>query len=550
MPMTESRRRILGLTLREHIGGRWAISWVLFVFNIPFNLLSITTNISQVPGENQWLGWVLVAIAGLITIGVFFLIGDFILFRSRRVAPVPIAAVIGFGFVTGAARGVVVVLVADALNLQPVTLGGLLNRVVAGAVLGAAVMPLGALALSVVSRYRAERQHLLDERAEIERRRLAEQDEVRVLRAAVVDDVRQEVLDVARTVIQDGGGPQEVPAALRRTSHSLWAEPSFDSQVSESPIRVSSVIWRQVSTRKLPVLWICVLWGLSATGTVIGFNGLLLGGLQVAFGVFSLAVCLAIANRWIASKPQDWAWATGTFVGLGWIFTSPISYALFDNRPLETALPVMVLNLFWLPIIVALMTIAASAVSSGEEVLERLRGSIDAADVTTRALEVERDQILRELAEQLHGSVHSPLVTRFALAVDERSIHDQVGEAVASLGRLTVDVPLQERLLELATSWDGLVDIEVEVSGGNAHGRDVERVVKEAIANAYRHGHATSISVRIRDAAGSVEVFVEDDGVGLSPTVSPGLGSRLFDTLGEWAIDRVGNKTVVRMRLD
>ena len=443
-------RRVLGLTLREHIGGRWAISWVLFVINIPFNMLSITTNISGQPEGSQWFGWFLVALAGLATIGVFFLLGDFVLFRNRRVHSVPVGAVIGFGAVIGIVRGLVVVLTADALGVQKFTAVGLTNRMIAGALLGAIALPLGALVLSVISRYRSERYRLLDELADGERRRLAEQDQLTLLRSAVVDDVRTEVQGVALAAIESGGGPKEVSAALRETSHSIWTDKSTTREEDAAGTTITSTLWQGITSRTLPIGWICGLWGLSAAASVVSISGLVSGGVQVVFSVGSLAVCLWLANLWISRKPGHWTAATVTFVGLAWVVTSPVSYLLFDSRPLGTAVPIMVLNLFWLPLVVGLVAFAAGAVTSSELVLARLRTSVDETEVTTRAIEVERDAILRELAEQLHGSVHSPLVSHAALGSDRERLMEQVGQAVAALGAESLDVDLESRSTSIA----------------------------------------------------------------------------------------------------
>ena len=266
------------------------------------------------------------------------------------------------------------------------------------------------------------------------------------------------------------------------------------------------------------------------------------------FSVGSLALCLWLANLWISRKPGHWAAATVIFVGLAWVVTSPVSYVLFDNRPLETAVPIMVLNLFWLPMVVALVAFAAGALTSSELVLARLRTSVDETEVTTRAIEVERDSILRELAEQLHGSVHSPLVSQAALGSDRQRLMEHVGQAVAALGEESLEVGLESRLAALAGSWDGLLTVEVRATGGQRRARDVERVVKEAIANAYRHGRAEWVGVSVTESDG-VEVLVEDDGRGPTKLPSAGLGSRMFDTLGEWSLDRQENLTVLRIHL-
>ena len=45
----------------------------------------------------------------------------------------------------------------------------------------------------------------------------------------------------------------------------------------------------------------------------------------------------------------------------------------------------------------------------------------------------------------------------------------------------------------------------------------VFRVIQEAVSNALRHAHASTIRVALRDDSGALSVLVEDDGVGFDP---------------------------------
>lgn len=537
------------MTLRQHIGGRWAISWVLFVVNIPFNLLSISTTISQTPDGEQWLGWVVVALLGLATIGLFFLVGDLFIFRHRRTHPYPVWSVYTYGGIIGVARGAVVVAGADALGLQAATAGSFANRMIAGGLIGALALPLGAFVFSVIDRYRVQRRLLLEELAKGERRRLADEEEVRRLRAAVVQGVRDEVLDVAQTAIAKGGGPKEVSAALRRTSHELWAADERTRASSDPPLRILQTTWQGVKAHRLPTGWISGMWGVSAAATLISGQGLAGGIAQLAFCVTALVLCLSLANLWIKKSPDRWLIVAILFVLLSWVATSPLAFMLFAPQPLETALPVMVLNFFWLPIVVGLVSVAVSAVKSTEVVLDSLQDSVAEAEVRSRALEVERDEIIKELAEQLHGSVHSPLISRAALDPDRDRLAEHLGQAVAALGIASDELPLRERLAALCESWSGLMDVQIGHCDSTVRDRDVERVVVEAVTNAYRHGRASRVDIRVNAEHGFVEIRVHDDGTNDPKAVAPGLGSRLFDTLGEWSLSHSAGGSTMVMRI-
>jgi PAS domain S-box-containing protein len=55
-------------------------------------------------------------------------------------------------------------------------------------------------------------------------------------------------------------------------------------------------------------------------------------------------------------------------------------------------------------------------------------------------------------------------------------------------------------------------------------GTQVSRIIQEALTNARRHAGAKRISVSLRTEAGDLLAEVSDDGVGLGPDVSPGVG--------------------------
>ena len=544
-------RRVLGKSLREHIGGRWAISWLLYLVNVPFNMLAITTSIRTEPQGLQWWGWLAVAVAGLLAIAVGFVVADYTILRNRRVRPVAIWVVAAVGAAIGVFRGAVVVLSSSSLGLQPFAVSDLINRMVAGGLLGALALPTGAFVLSVLTTYRSQRGRLIDEKVSMERARLQERGQVQVLRAALAEGVREEVTSTLEGL--DTSDPREVSEAIRRTSHRIWEDDnSSDADEPESDTRVRGVLWTALKGNPIPVVPVLVLWGVSATGTTIAANGLLWGMVNLAYSLTALWICLVLANRWIRARPAQWSLAVGSMLLVAYLFVSPISYLLFDPRPPDLALPVLVLNAFWLPLVVVLVTVISGAITSSEIVLANLSSDVNQVQISREALEVERDAALRELAAQLHGTAHSPLVAGSALLAGmndddaRRRLVEQVGKAVAQIGLRDASGSLVVSLVEIAEPWTGLVDVQVEVdplleaqSLPDSVHRTVDRIVEEAIANAYRHGGANVVEVHVGFLPEGVEIEVLDNGVGIGEQAQAGLGYRLFGTATAdgWAIE-------------
>ena len=107
---------VLGKTVGERIGGRWAISLIFYVLNLPINFVTIGSNMSG--GMEGNIGsWFFIWAAGYSLFGVILLLANFTLFRNRRVHAVPIAWVVALGAIAGGSRGALVGFMSDALSV-------------------------------------------------------------------------------------------------------------------------------------------------------------------------------------------------------------------------------------------------------------------------------------------------------------------------------------------------------------------------------------------------------------------------------------------------
>jgi signal transduction histidine kinase len=93
---------------------------------------------------------------------------------------------------------------------------------------------------------------------------------------------------------------------------------------------------------------------------------------------------------------------------------------------------------------------------------------------------------------------------------------------------------VEDHLNALAKRSD--VRIEFEAAAGVASvptglNTTVFRIIQEAVSNALRHAHASTIRVALRDEPGALSVVIEDDGVGFDPEVV-GQRVRLGEHLG------------------
>lgn len=540
-------RRVLGLTFRQHIGGRWAISWVLYVINLPFNILATSTSIRSEPIGSQWWLWVAVALVGPVVIGLGFLIADITYLRHRRTKPVAIWVVAVTGLGIGVSRAAAVVALAAALGLQSLSVGDLVNRMLAGGLIGALVLPLGAFTLSCISQYRSERKRLEQERIDAERQVLKQEGELEALRETLVMGVRDQLQEAVADLTSTQVNPREVSHVIRGVSHDMW------SAGDESPMRetrVRDVLWAAVRDQPLPVAAVSSLWAVSAAGSLIAALGVVVGIASLCLSTLSIAGCLFIANCWSQRHPKQWAMAVASMVLLAWVIVSPVSFLLFDPNPWQTALPVIVVNFFWLPAVTFIVTISTGALRSSEIVLANMENDVTAMEIRRHVIEQERESTIRELAAQVHGSAHSPMVVGAALmnhsfGDDEGNewLVEQIGRAVAQISIAQNPGSLRESLAQVARPWTGLVDVRIDVDGscvadvGEETIRTVDRIVDEGIANAFRHGNASVVTARVHVDQQRLDIEIRDNGCGVVGEQGAGLGTRLLDAAADsWSL--------------
>lgn len=263
-------------------------------------------------------------------------------------------------------------------------------------------------------------------------------------------------------------------------------------------------------------------------------------------------------------------------IGIGHVFTSPLIWrgrvfaalCFHHSEPITRATEV-ICEAFARQVTLTMEN--AYLLSESRRHVEELRRS--------RALLTEAEEELRrKLAEFLHGHIQSHLLVAWhRLADASRLVHSEP-EAAAGLieecRRLIdkvreedvrkvshklhpaiIQVGLIPALRSLADTYrdhlDVCLDVDAEVVAWDnvVHNRipervrlTVYRVVEEALANACRHGRASSAEVRLSACDDTLQVSVVDDGVGLARgKVQLGLAlesieARLSQLGGSWQL--------------
>jgi signal transduction histidine kinase len=156
---------------------------------------------------------------------------------------------------------------------------------------------------------------------------------------------------------------------------------------------------------------------------------------------------------------------------------------------------------------------------------ERTRLTRDLHDGLLQSLTAAGLQI-KLLADGANGETRTRLeMVRQLLAAEQRRVRDFVRKAPSSVARDT-DVPLglslTEALSEIARHWDCAASLTVDPPEATVPATlcvHLSLMLAEAIANAVRHGHASSVRVAIKRSRQDVTVHVRDDGHGFNGAV-------------------------------
>jgi signal transduction histidine kinase len=544
--MPDPQRLILGSTLRQHIGGRWAISYISVLAAAPIGIAASGTNIASINGSYSFAVWLTLGIVGIAAITMVLAIANFTLFRTRRQSPVPIWWVVVLGMIAGAARSAVVVPLSSELGAITFSWSELLIRVFSGAAIGALMLPIGALLCSVVSSYIHQRRQLLSELSSLEVERMRLTGESEALRRSVLAELRSEVGEV----VESGD-----PDLARSVSHRIWER----TDLARAPrVTWPDVLWAAVAHNPYPIVPVAGFWAVSALGTTVVLAGWLAALGQITFSVACIAA-LFLLGRWASGQ---WPGASIPILVVVLIaLEMTVAWAaplLFQRDPVVDNGAAMVANAIWIPFLVLMVGAVVSAIRSGDEVVARLRERVADDQAKAAALEFETARIRKDVAAALHGSVQSQLLAAAAglsqphiAQLMTRTTGDGLQEALASVEQaITNPMELDERMKRIRRSWGSLVQLtmtglEVPQTANERHA--VSQVVEEAIANSYRHGGASEVGVTVtRDSTG-LRIRVIDNGSGLRDDARPGLGSAVLESLapGAWSLTRADNHTTV-----
>jgi hypothetical protein len=574
------------------VGSPRAIGLLTFLISIPIGVVA-TFTASKNPFESLdvFAMWSLIALLSHAALGGVLILGNLVnrsiavtSFRSR-------CTVITATIMAAATRGVVISLLTTAWAVDTTASG--VVRVLSSAVIFSAWLTIIGAVLAASDRYRAEVSMLLDEAV------------TRALTARRLDPLLSAVHSAdAGTRVADGAGSlaaaltdrgnsvdyahtsEIITAAidewLRPLSHEMWfAKPPILRQPDVMRSFVAKV-WRTPIPyrRALPLMvtfliinssvWHGGIFGL-AQGAAAGIAVVLIVMPLTAWGDSFRAIANATMYGALLVIPMA---ASAVVVHL--IFSGP----LFDPAILTLAVGIPVG--FWLG------AAAQTAVGDRAETIAELRARILEPDWNAYVAQLHRQAAESSAATFLHNTVQSRL-TAAALQLQSAAADNDVSRAEAAVALALSAVALATqpargtalddslvRISAVALAWAGIADVIFDIDGFRVidaknhkdHFPDQPRTVawtlvadavEECVANAIRHGKASTVRVSCRDLDEFIETIVADDGhweskagqlfgKSAKPATRVGIGLAWLDRVsgGDWSATENAEGTTLR----
>ena len=472
--------------------------------------------------------------------------------RFRRV--IPLTTVVGAGLILGLAKVSITALVAALISQDFSELDGLPIRLFAGAITGAWVVPVAALALAIQNRYVTAREVAF---AEALNQDLAFKGDSSLDPAQ--NRLRAVLAELREAVDENSENPASLAKSLnvllekkvRPLSRDLWVGPTT-KQRDLMVLRLLRLVFLRGNYWPLPTT--LVLIATSATAQ-LSTAGLFEGSLRL---ITTFAIALGILLIMQLVKPASEIQGILTFV-LGAItfavFNELVAFLLFGPFGGFSTLFYGTLNGFLFATLALVLGVLKASLARESDL------GVDLAQILGKSYfpnRIEFEQTKkrhRELAGLIHGRLQNQILGMvLALSKNDGSRTpeellneiEQVELAIASSNEPSQKREaknLNEELAALRKRWVGLIEISLEQDlfeeANPKESAAILELSEEAVTNAVRHGLASTISLSITKQPGHWLLVAKDNGLGPRKG-NPGLGSHTLNQLSgnNWSLTR------------
>lgn len=559
----------------RRVGGTEAISWVMWCFAVP-TILAINVFASGVNLSQHGMSLVIASLGSVIAMMGWLFAAKFTLLRGARVHPMPVSTLAVF-LVAAFVRA----LVFDQLLLffgatQTPELGyrffSSLPAFLISFVVVAYIVSLAKDFSRNIAEYQVTAKGLSQLRDSAHARISAKREELSSRVRKLLDsqirelltDTPDQALERMRRTIDD---------VVRPLSHELNAQmPDFTLASASPPARIEwkSVIRNAMDENPIrPLLFAS--WIACSAVIFITLRHQLGAGLLYTIAAFLVAYLGLHLGRWLWNR----FFAKSGFLMRSICFTLWLAaLAALLNAVAQWVFGETFTHgyLVWPQMVLSVVTgWFIALVFSLEREYARSTNELSAAQARVK------DELLRlttafrlqqrAISRALHGPIQDVLSAatfRLATAIEEGSAEE---ELLTELQRSIADtlylidvgelesVDVEQMLTEIGALWSGLTQVEWSMDAVTAHtlkkhsasAVSVAEILREACANAIRHGKARRVEVRVRKVEHLIEVEVRNNGHPVTADAPLGMGTSLLDDLTtRWSRDVENDTTVLR----
>ena len=550
-----------------------------YVFLAPLNLIfSVISTSESATNANLW-SVALANVGALTLVGLALWVFSRTLFKNRKTQPVPypsvIFAILSIGILKGSTTAYFHWL------LQPDTVDlwfDIFTRTPQATVVAAANFVILASFLASLERFRADREFLVHELVkeqlamELPKGSQATAGELATVNRKIetlAKSIRNEFLPLLRTDSSRKLAIKKlrdiVEKTIRPASHRIWSEQLSASKEFTVPTLLQEALKAGVYNWK---------------GTVPLYLGLLLPSRLAIFGiehslvvtVVSAAALILLSELALRVPPKTNLINAAKFVSFI-VLHGAILFGLTDSILRTTTVESGYVRVLSAWILLGLASLAVGMVVAARrnhsQIVERLGSLGKVTEREIRSAVSSRKLANRNTAEYLHGEIQNKILS-LALLLDSQAakgdadflekelytIRDSLLAGSSSRALKTFD-SLESAFLEIGEAWGGFLEISTKVEFSDFQDlssssiRSIFQVTNEAMANAWRHGKASSAQVDLSRNGQAYTLTVRDDGT-LAEVRTPGLGSALFDEITDtnWQLaPQIGSGTVLKLEL-
>ena len=557
-----------------NIGGKWAISWKIAFYFLPF--LVFIVPISEGAFTSWWAfwRWSFVSVLSLIPLLVIFLFADVTVFKDRERNPLPAQYVFILGFFLGLVRGFTAGILAINMNL--LTLDGQSNltyviiRGVNAGLLGMLTLPLISLIASSIEVYQDDRNALIADRMLHQSQKSESMAVIRSLRSSMTRKVDENLLAVikdSQEYFDEKGRSLEKNwelMAVRLRKAALDTIRPFSHQLhrqgEEKVYKVRGIeLIRYVSSIiKIEIPWVILGYLVLNFRFIFEYSPAKLAILNITSRILLIYLGLMIIK---SLKKSGRIRSLITYLPALLLFIVLFGFATHELNQIfqlpEDSEFLHVLDsifLFFLIIIIGFVSSFFYGQHAESKFLER---QLSKEQLEAMLLKREEDRLSRELAKYLHGTIQSRLMAS-AMALekagrkgDKRALEKELAQAYESLRVPSASYfaapedTFKAEINKVISKWNDLLNIKVKIDSSigelePSKSQEIGNAINEGLSNAFRHGGATNVKLNITKAKSGISVEMIDDGQG--PLGGKGgLGTQWFNAISgrSWSLKQV-----------